>query len=82
MVVKVARLGPMIVTKEVKSWNLIYHRDVLADVQTAFYPQTNDILRYVKHLFGMTFWILVNERFLTSWTWKCFTDLWKMQIAE
>lgn len=44
MAVKVARLGPMIVTKEVKSRNLIYHRDVSSDVQTAFYLQTNDIL--------------------------------------
>lgn len=44
MAVKVARLGPMIVTKEVKSRNLIYHRDVSSDVQTAFYSQTNDIL--------------------------------------
>lgn len=56
MVVKVARLGPMIVTKEVKSWNLIYHRDVSADVQTAFHSQTNDILlRFISTTLRETF---------------------------
>lgn len=56
MVVKVALFGPMIVTKEVKSRNLIYHRDVSADVQTAFYSQTNDILlRFISTTLRETF---------------------------
>lgn len=56
MVVKVARLGPMIVTKGVKSRNLIYHGDVSADVQTAFYSQTNDILlRFISTTLRETF---------------------------